>query len=174
MSEAKPGKRYNQETDLEKWVIGQKIARARNDKNGGSGRHGEYTQEDFCNELQDKFGVDIDVRKLSRIETGKQEPTLSLLVQMAMILDGKDWTWFITCLLEDALPPMLENYYLELDRRSLEKQGGGFSVKDLLAELDEYQAFLEYQRKQAYLQQKAIPADSGGSPVDLEEEGGNE
>ena len=79
-----------QTNDLSREAIGREIKRLRKAKGDAAG--GKYTQEDLCRDMDLFFDAPLNVKTLSKFETGRQEPTLTQAVQMAFILSEKlDW-----------------------------------------------------------------------------------
>lgn len=79
-----------QTNDLSREAIGREIKRLRKAKGDAAG--GKYTQEDLCRDMGLFFDAPLNVKTLSKFETGRQEPTLTQAVQMAFILSEKlDW-----------------------------------------------------------------------------------
>lgn len=63
-----------------------------------------FTQQDLCDLLNNAFDAQINVKKLSRIEAGKQEPSLSLAVQIAVTLGLGYWRGALCEMAAQSLP----------------------------------------------------------------------
>lgn len=62
-----------------------------------------FTQQDLCDFMNTLMDAQINVKTLSRIETGKQEPSLSQIVQIAFILGGAYWRATLCEMVEEAI-----------------------------------------------------------------------
>lgn len=79
-----------QTNDLSREAMGREIKRLRKEKGAAAG--GKYTQEDLCRDMGLFFDAPLNVKTLSKFETGRQEPTLTQAVQMAFLLsESQDW-----------------------------------------------------------------------------------
>lgn len=62
-----------------------------------------FTQQDLCDRLNSFMDAQINVKTLSRIETGKQEPSFSLIVQIAFLLGGGYWRATLCEMVEESI-----------------------------------------------------------------------
>lgn len=62
-----------------------------------------FTQQDLCDFLNTLMDAQINVKTLSRIETGKQEPSLSQIVQIAFVLGGAYWRATLCEMVEESI-----------------------------------------------------------------------
>ena len=102
-------------TDLNMKRLGEQIKLARMNYTG-------MTQEELCAEFELR-GIPLNVKKLSRIESGKQEPSFSFVVQFALIAGsgGLSWQVVLQNIVEGSLSaPLMEEERISLqNRRSL-------------------------------------------------------
>lgn len=92
---------------LDREALGQAIRgqrRAFGVNDFGSGYPIGITQQGLCDYLNQLFDAEINVKKLSRIETGQQEPSFSLIVQIAIVLGGPWWRATLCDFVEASLP----------------------------------------------------------------------